>query len=415
MRTEVLLPRAIGGRFAAPPSKSEAQRALLCAALADAPTRIVCPELSRDIAVMADGLRALGADVARTADGFFVTPLKCAAQHAVLDCGESGAALRFLLPLAAALGVRAELRRSARLAARPIAPLVAVLRAHGCTVTEQPDGSLVCAGRLQGDRFAIDGSVSSQFTSGLLLALPLLGAPVGLTLLPPVVSADYITLTRQVQERFGVRWEAAENEFFLPAGQGYRAPGAPFCVRGDWSGAAFWLCAGAISRPVTVAGLEPASAQPDRRVLDFLRRFGAHVTVKETEISVAPGELRGITAALDDCPDLLPPLAAVAAAAAGTTRFTGVGRLRWKESDRPAVLAALLNRLGGCAAVEGESLVIQGGKPLRGGAVDACGDHRIAMAAALLACHCTAPLALTGAACVEKSYPGFWAQLEGAK
>ena len=139
------------------------------------------------------------------------------------------------------------------------------------------------------------------------------------------------------------------------------------------------------------------------------------MTVEDTEISVARGELHGITAALDDCPDLLPPLAAVAAAAAGTTRFTGVGRLRWKESDRPAVLAALLNRLGGYASVEGDSLVIQGGKPLCGGTADACGDHRIAMAAALLACRCTAPLALSGAACVEKSYPGFWTQLEGEK
>ncbi len=415
MRAERLLPRAIGGRFAAPPSKSEAQRALLCAALADAPTHLVCPELSRDVAVMADGLRALSAAVGRTPDGFFVTPLTCAAARAALDCGDSGAALRFLLPLAAALGVRAELWRSARLAKRPVAPLAEVLRTHGCKITEQADGSIVCAGQLRGDRYTISGAVSSQFVSGLLLALPLLGAPVELRLLPPVVSADYITLTRQVQERFGVRWEAGEQKFFLPAGQGYRAPGAPFCVSGDWSGAAFWLCAGAISQPVTVTGLEPASAQPDRRVLELLRRFGARVTVEDTEISVAPGELHGITAALDDCPDLLPPLAAVAAAAAGTTRFTGVGRLRWKESDRPAVLAALLNRLGGYASVEGDSLVIQGGKPLCGGTADACGDHRIAMAAALLACRCTAPLALSGAACVEKSYPGFWAQLEGEK
>ena len=165
MRAERLLPRAIGGRFAAPPSKSEAQRALLCAALADAPTHLVCPELSRDVAVMADGLRALGAAVGRTPDGFFVTPLTCAAARAALDCGDSGAALRFLLPLAAALGVRAELRRSARLAKRPVAPLAEVLRTHGCKITEQADGSLVCAGQLRGDRYTISGAVSSQFVS----------------------------------------------------------------------------------------------------------------------------------------------------------------------------------------------------------------------------------------------------------
>lgn len=410
-----LNPRPRGGRFAAPPSKSEAQRALLCAALADAPTQLVCPSDARDIALMCGGLRALGADITRTADGFSVTPLKCASEHAVIDCGESGAVLRFLLPVAGALGVRAEFRRSARLSERPIAPLTELMQAHGCRISAPTEAPLRCDGRLRGGHYAIGGGVSSQFISGLLLALPLLGQTVGLTLLPPLVSKDYIALTRQLQSRFGVCWEETADGFVLPDGRQYRAPQERFVVGGDWSGAAVWLCLGAISRTVKVRGLDLASLQPDRKLLEFLHRFGAETAVKNGTILVAPRPLHGIDAALDDCPDLLPPLAAVAAAAEGTTRFTGIARLRWKESDRPQALAQMLNALGGQAELEGDTLILRGGRRLRGGEVDTCGDHRIAMTAALLSCLCTAPLVLSDAACVEKSYPQFWEHWEGAE
>lgn len=410
-----LNPRPRGGRFTAPPSKSEAQRALLCAALADAPTQLVCPSDARDIALMCGGLRALGADITRTADGFSVTPLKCASEHAVIDCGESGAVLRFLLPVAGALGVRAEFRRSARLSERPIAPLTELMQAHGCRISAPTEAPLLCDGQLRGGHYAIGGGVSSQFVSGLLLALPLLGQAVGLTLLPPIVSKNYIALTQQVQSRFGVCWEETADGFVLPDGRQYRAPQERFVVGGDWSGAAVWLCLGAISRAVEVRGLDPASLQPDRKILELLHRFGAETAVKNGAVLIAPRPLHGIDAALDGCPDLLPPLAAVAAAAEGTTRFTGIARLRWKESDRPQALAQMLNALGGQAELEGDTLILRGGRRLRGGEVDTCGDHRIAMTAALLSCLCTAPLVLSDAACVEKSYPQFWEHWEGAE
>lgn len=410
-----LIPRPRGGCFTAPPSKSEAQRALICAALADAPTQLVCPSDARDIALMCGGLRALGADIVRTADGFSVTPLTCASEHAVIDCGESGAVLRFLLPVAGALGVRTEFQRSARLSERPIVPLTELMQAHGCRISAPTETPLRCDGRLHGGHYAIGGGVSSQFVSGLLLALPLLGQAVGLTLLPPIVSKDYIALTQQVQSRFGIRWEETADGFFLPDGRRYRAPRERFVVGGDWSGAAAWLCLGAISRAVEVRGLDSASLQPDRKIAELLHRFGAETTVKNGSILVAPRPLHGIDAALDDCPDLLPPLVAVAAAAEGTTRFTGIARLRWKESDRPQALAQMLNALGGQAEVEGDTLIIRGGRRLRGGEVDTCGDHRIAMTAALLSCLCTAPLVLSDAACVEKSYPQFWEQWEEAE
>ncbi len=409
-----ILPQRIGGRFAAPPSKSEAQRLLLCAALADAPTTILCPAVSQDILQMSAGLSALGASIVRTAEGFAVTPLTAPPRTAAIDCGESGAVLRFLLPLAAALGVETEFRRSARLAERPIAPLAALLESHGCRLAELPDGRLLLRGRLRRGhiRFTIDGAVSSQFVSGLLMALPLLGNEIGLTVLPPVVSADYITLTTEVLLRFGVVWGATPDGFCLLADQRFHAPQQPLTAHGDWSGAAALLCAGAISAPVTVTGLDLASRQPDREILTLLTRFGASVETRDGAVTVAPQRLHGIRATLEGYPDLLPPLAAVAAAAEGETRLFGVARLRWKESDRPAVLAAMLRALGGEAAVQGDCLVIRGGRLLRGGTVSACGDHRIAMAAALLACQCAAPLTLEGAQCVEKSYPQFWTQLE---
>lgn len=393
---------------AAPSSKSEAQRYLLCAALADAPTEIVCRDTSRDIEAMAACLNALGATVTQKAGGFSVSPIVDVPRRAVLDCGESGATLRFLLPVAAVLGIDAEFRLHGRLGTRPIAPLLSLLAANGCNVT-RTETALRFVGKLRGASFCVDGSLSSQYAGGLLLALPLLDHDTFLHITPPRVSAGYIDLTRQIQAHFGVRAEPRGDGFFLPRAQRYRSP-SRCTVGGDWSNAAFWLCAGALSRPVTVTGLSAVAAQPDRAVTELLRRFGAAVTEADGAVAVRPQTLHGISADLSGCPDLLPPLCAVAAFAEGTTRFSGIGRLRHKESDRPRVLAAMLEKCGARATLDGDTLTVTGGTP-RAAELDAANDHRIAMTAALLSLRC--PITLTGAEAVEKSYPNFWELWEG--
>ena len=396
---ELFLPHGpLGGRVDAIASKSQLQRLLLCAALADRETVVHGASDAADVQAMCRCLRALGARV--TADGktLRVQPVTERARGAA-DCGESGATLRFLLPVAAALGRETTFRLHGRLPQRPLGPL-----------WEAP-GELLCAGRLESGRFALPGDVSSQFFSGLLFALPLLDGPSELIAVTPPESAGYIAMTLAALRRFGIAAEPLPDGWAVPGGQRYRSPGA-VRAEGDWSNAAFWLAAGALSRPVTVTGLQAESGQGDRVILEYLRRFGAEVEQNADAVTVRPAPLHGCSLDVRGTPDLAPPLALLAACAAGTTRITGAARLRYKESDRLASIAAALRALGADVRDLPDGLEIAGGR-LTGGTVDACGDHRIAMLAAIASARCD--VRLRGAECVEKSDPHFWQTLAGLR
>ena len=272
-------------------------------------------------------------------------------------------------------------------------------------------GELLCAGRLESGRFLLPGDVSSQFFSGLLFALPLLSGPSELHAATPPESAGYIAMTLAALRRFGIVTEPFPDGWAIPGGQRYRSPGA-VRAEGDWSNAAFWLAAGALSRPVTVTGLQAESGQGDRVILEDLRRFGAEVEQNADAVTVRPAPLRGCSLDVRSTPDLAPPLALLAACAAGTTRITGAARLRYKESDRLASIAAALRALGADVRDLPDGLEIAGGR-LTGGTVDACGDHRIAMLAAIASARCD--VRLRGAECVEKSDPHFWQTLAGLR
>lgn len=383
-------PGPLAGNVAAPASKSHLQRLLLCAALADRPSRITaCGPACRDVTSTARCLEALGADIQRTPGGYAVTPIAAPPASARLPCGQSGATLRFLLPVAAALGVEATFFLEGRLPDRPLEPLLRALEAGGARLTRPAPDCICCRGRLHPGSYAVDGAVSSQFLSGLLLALPLLKGDSRVQVTGPLVSQPYVDLTLAVLERFGAAPVPAQGGFRVRA-QPYRAP-ARLQAEGDWSAAAFWLCARALGNPVAVTGLTPDTCQADRAVELLVRKLS--------------GPSR--TLDLTRTPDLAPPLAAAAAGLPGCTRLEGVGRLRGKESDRPAALCAMVNALGGRARQEADALEISGGS-LAGGVVDARGDHRVAMAAAVAATICAGPVTILGAQCVEKSYPAFW-------
>ena len=270
---------------------------------------------------------------------------------------------------------------------------------------------ILAAGRLESGRFLLPGDVSSQFFSGLLFALPLLSGPSELRAATPPESAGYIAMTLAALRRFGIVTEPLPDGWAVPGGQRYRSPGA-VRAEGDWSNAAFWLAAGALSRPVTVTGLQAESGQGDRVILEYLRRFGAEVEQNADAVTVRPAPLRGCSLDVRSTPDLAPPLALLAACAAGTTRITGAARLRYKESDRLASIAAALRALGADVRDLPDGLEIAGGR-LTGGTVDACGDHRIAMLAAIASARCD--VRLRGAECVEKSDPHFWQTLAGLR
>ena len=401
------------GRVKIPASKSQAHRLLICAALGQGETLIACDGLSADIAATMACLNALGADIRQAEEGRLrVRPIeKVPAGLCHLHCGESGSTLRFLLPVAGALGANATFQLAGRLAQRPMAPLLEQLEAHGCQTYLDPEKkTLSISGQLTPGAYRLPGDVSSQFFTGLLFALPLLGEESILEIEGELESASYLQLTIQALAAFGVTPERMETGWIVRP-QAYRTPGRAI-VEGDWSNAAPWLCMGAIDGDsVTVKGLAPDSQQGDRAVCRVLGEMGVPIHHTADRYTSHPGRLHPTTIDARDIPDLVPVLAALAASIPGTTIITGAARLRLKESDRLVTTAATLNALGGQVAVTDDGLIIQGKAHLLGGTVDAAGDHRIAMAAAVAACACSEPVVITGAQAVEKSYPTFWHDL----
>ena len=395
------------GRVRIPASKSQAHRLLLCAALGEGETELLCGGLSADIRATMDCLRALGAGVWQDGERLRVKPIRTAPRSCALPCGESGSTLRFLLPQAGALGTEAVFHRKGRLPQRPLRPLDEELRSHGMKLREEGE-TLYASGKLAAGDYTLPGNVSSQFISGLLMALPQLPGDSRLTVTGDLESAGYVAMTEDTLAESGIRWQRTGQVWSIPGGQRFHPP--RLCqVEGDWSNAAFFLCAGALSRRgVTVEGLSLRSSQGDQAVLRLLRRFGAEVTEREGAVTVRSGMLHGITVDAGPIPDLIPTLSVVAAASVGDSRIENARRLRDKESDRLEGTAALIRDLGGSARVEGDTLIIHGRGGLRGGNASILGDHRLAMAAAIAACACRESVTVDDSRCVEKSYPRFW-------
>ena len=410
---EITIKKAVdGGSVKAIASKSQAHRILVCAAVSDAPVHVICSESSADIEATIRCIEALGADISRTGNGFIINPIKTAnvIKNAELDCGESGTTLRFMLPMCCALGADAALYAFGRLPQRPMAALSQELSSHGCTLTEHGIMPLKCGGQLKSGEYVLPGDVSSQFISGLLLALPLIEGDSVIELTGSIESKPYIDLTISILSKFGVEIISKENgRFYKVRGkQKYQSPGI-INVEGDWSNAAFWLCAGAVSKsPITCTNLNFTSLQGDIEVLHLLKHFGAEVEYGNNSATVSKSLLRGIEIDAQNIPDLVPVLAAVAAVAEGETVIKNAQRLRMKESDRLFSVTEMLTSLGADIRQTEDGLIINGKQCLEGGRVDSFGDHRIAMTASVLACVCKNPVTIKGADAVTKSYPAFF-------
>jgi len=294
-----------------------------------------------------------------------------------------------------------------RLPERPMSPLLSELTAHGCTLDGVGGSPLICKGQLTSGEFNLPGNVSSQFISGLLFALPLLQGDSRINIHGKTESKPYIDMTLDALKIFGIEVESGDGYYAIKGGQKYCAPGI-VSVEGDWSNAAFWLCAGAIGRGMTVTGLNLSSNQGDMAVVRLLERFGAVVTYGNDCVTIEPAHLRGIRIDAEDTPDLVPILAAVASVAEGETVIYNAERLRIKESDRLRAVTETLCALGADITETQDGLIINGKKSLRGGTVSSFGDHRIAMTAAIASIRCNDLVAINGAEAVDKSYPGFW-------
>lgn len=381
-------PHLLSGTVAAIPSKSQAHRILICAALADRPTQLVCPEANRDIDATVACLRALGADITQTETGFSVVPISAPPARATLFCGESGSTLRFLLPLAGALGTDATFSLAGRLPQRPLSPLWEEMTRMGCRLTRPTPDTVRCMGTLTAGEYRIDGGVSSQFLSGLLFAAAVLPGDTRITATGEIASLPYLRMTQAALARFGV----PSDGLCVHGGHRLRSPGS-IAVEGDWSNAAFFLAANALGSHVCVSGLSERSPQGDRAVTALLPALAENTCIDAQSI-----------------PDLVPILSVVAGARHGA-RFTHISRLRAKESDRVQTTLALLRTLGGDGSADADTMTVRPAV-YRGGVVDAAHDHRIAMSAAIAATVAQNDVTILGAECVEKSYPHFWRDYE---
>ena len=400
----------VGGTIAAPPSKSMAHRAVLCAALAEGRSRITNLEFSKDISATLSAAGQLCAAVDTGADEAVVEGLgHFLPLSAPVDCCESGSTLRFLIPIASLTGQPVTFTGRGRLMERPQSVYEALYREQNLRF-ERSAAGLTVEGALSPGDYRLAGDVSSQFISGLLFALPLLPGDSTLHLLPPVESRSYIDMTRAVQAAFGVhsRWLDATT-LAVPGGQQYRPCG--YTVEGDYSQAAFPAVLGAVCGGVTITGLAPDTLQGDAVILDILRRCGAVFTRTGDRVTFEKAPLRGVDIDLADCPDLGPVLMVLGLLCEGTTVIRNAGRLRLKESDRIAAMEAELRAVGGIVESEGGTITVQGcADRLHYPAAPLCGhnDHRVVMSLAVLALATGLSLTVDGAEAVQKSWPNFF-------
>ena len=374
-----ILPGTLKGAVTPPSSKSQTHRAVLALMLAQGEGKLSNLAVSQDIQATQDCVAALKSGQPAQADGL---PL--------LDCGESGSTLRFLIPVALAVRGGGHFTGRGRLMERPQGPYIRLFEEKGIS-WNQEGACLTVAGQLEPGVYALPGNVSSQFITGLLYALPLLPGDSRIVLTTPLESRGYVDMTLDMLRRFDIKVEEQEDGFLVPGNQTYQA--RDLTLEADWSGAAFWYAANFLGAQVDIQGLNPDSDQGDRQIGTLYWKLAR------------PGN---VDIDLSQCPDLAPPLAVMAAVRKRTTRFVNAGRLRMKESDRLETIARTLNALGAKAQVGEDTLILEGLDHLEGGTVDGCNDHRIAMMAAVAAVACKEPVTILGAECVKKSYPRFW-------
>ena len=354
-------------------------------------------------------LNALGAEITYSAGVFNVIPVKVV-KRGTLDCGESGSTLRFLVSVAAVLGADATFVGTGKLPQRPMGALLDALAPHGVAFTRHTADELplTCNGTLRGGKYSLPGNISSQYLTGLLFALPLAAEDSEIEVTDGLTSASYVTMTLDALRIAGIEVEQRGNIYRIKGNQQYRMP-QHVVVEGDWSSAAFWVVAGVTGkRPVTVCGMNNDSLQGDSYIIDHLRSMGAFIECNENGVVAMPSHLFGTELDCTDTPDLVPVLAVAAAVAQGTTEFTGVGRLRFKESDRLAAVKDLLSSFGITSQIGEDSFTVFGGEPVVEKDVDSYNDHRIAMSAAVMASVASGVTTIKEHTCVAKSYPTFF-------
>ncbi len=386
-----ITPALLKGKINIPPSKSISHRALIAAALAKGESRIYGLLDCVDTVATIEALTALGAKIEKKEDCTIVNGIEIPSAFADINCHESGSTLRFLMPVAAALGVNSVFRGEANLPNRPITPYFTEFTKHNVKfITDKMPYKM--EGKLSGGIYEIAGNISSQFITGFLFALSLLEEDSVIKLTSPLESKPYVDLTTDALRSFGVTVEEYEQEYRIKGGQKFIP--CEYHVEADMSQAAFFLVGKAIGGDIDSLGLNMESRQGDKEIINIVHKFtktGTSFDVDATQI-----------------PDLVPIMTVLACFAKGTSHIYGCERLRIKESDRLATITEELNKLGADISIVNDSLYINGVDKLHGGECFAHTDHRIAMSLAIASQRCTEPIIIKGAECVSKSYPTFF-------
>ena len=407
-----LSPSKLNGTVTAPPSKSCMHRVLICAAAAEKPTKIMCSSFSKDIEATISCLSALGAVFEYSDGAVTVYPIDKTAnddKECVLDCGESGSTLRFMLPFAASLGKKCTFIGAPRLGERPLAPLCEALNKHNVETIYGKDSFLSCKirGKLSGGVFEIPGDISSQFITGLLFALGNVGGG-EIKTTTPLKSGPYIDITTDIQKKFGITVEKTPDGYSVAGGQHYSSPGEVE-IEGDYSNGAFWLVAGAIgsTQGICCTNLDEKTCQGDSRIVEILRDMGADIRRSGNSVTVYKSLLHQTQIDASDIPDIVPILCVAASCAEGKTVFNNIERLRAKESDRVETTVNMLKALG-CKISADEHTITVWKSNLGKGSITSANDHRIAMSAAIASLVCNGEVTIDMAEAVEKSYPDFY-------
>lgn len=380
----IISPSRLSGTVSAVSSKSDAHRKIIAAVLADKSTKININNFSDDIYATLECIENLGGSIKKDETGVLITPIFANQESCVLNFRESGSTARFLLPVAAAICEKGSFSGKGRLPERPFEELTTQLRLHGVTVDSDRLPITTC-GLLKSGEYCISGSISSQYLTGLLFALPLLCDESRIVLTSPLNSSAYVDMTLDTLAGFGVKIDIKNNIYTIKP-QKYISPGE-ITAEGDWSSAAFWAVADKICGGVKIDGMNINSRQGDKKIISLL---------DETDIDAS------------QIPDLVPILSVLAASRTGKTVIRGAARLRLKESDRLLAMTECIKSLGGDAEETEDGMIINGTGSLRGGKVCGFGDHRVVMSAAIASCICKDKVEITGAEAVKKSYPSFF-------
>lgn len=413
-----VLPSALHGTVTIPPSKSAAHRAIIAASLAEGKSIIHNVDLSSDILATIEACKSLGCTI-EVEDGHPYHTLIIhggirITNNVHIDCAESGSTLRFFIPIACALCGEKVFTGSGRLRERPIDAYYKIFDDQEMEYNKPEDKNLPLEvlDTLGGGDFVIDGSVSSQYITGLLFALPLLKVDSTITISGRFESKGYVDLTVSILRQFGIKIVCNDNGYYVKGGQRYNPQ--TYFVEGDASQTAFFLVGGAISGDICIKGFHRDSLQPDRVIVDILKQMGADIEYNEIQLCIKRSHLRGINIDVSQCPDLVPPLAIAAAFADGTTHITGAARLRIKESDRLQSVSNNLKCLGIEVQELSDGLIIHGGQ-MHTGEVDSYNDHRITMAFSVAATCVPEGVLMKDAQCINKSYPRFFEDLKSLR